>query len=459
MAGQSLNDLLNANIERVRSGVLPRIYQLNKDLAVQRVMKNSETWRITKTTNSADFRAPIELGPPGIFGAANLDGGTLGVGVGFSIAQFLQTFFETKMAFQLSYRSIKGTATSEQSVLNAWQRTMTEGLPNMAAYEDISWHNLGGQDGQLGVVTSVAGASPGAAGVFTMETDMGSRMFLPNMRFEIVDSTGATWKTSGVSPDNLPYANPGGVRYPGRTIAYTCPVTLTGGNVPAAGDILYFQGAISAGPVATWLQGLRYVNTTTTSGNYLALSRTTYPVINSSAITSGGTLTPDMCLALLQLIRINTGTNQVPSSLIGLVGPHQIAVMNSTVQNIQTFFRTQVTEKQIDPLPQVMLDGGIVWGGQTHWYDSKQSASRIDYCNPPDWGRVYLDDKPGADFYRNPGNNEMFFPQYSSGSGGNGTPMTNVLFYLISTMNYYNLNPQNSGLLTSLTPPAVNYTY
>jgi len=459
--GQSLNDLLNANIERVRTGVLPRIYQLNKDLAVQRVMKNTESNRITKTTNGADFRAPIEFAPPGVFGAANLDNGALGLGVGFSIAQFIQTFFNTKMAFQLSWQSIKGTATSDQSVLNAWQRTMTEGLPNMAEYEDISWHNIGGSDGQIGTVLSVTGASPGQAGTFTMETSRGARLLLPNMRFEIVDSTGTTWKTSGVSPDNLPYFNPGAVMYQGRTAAYTCPVTLTGGNVPAAGDILYLQGAVIAGspPVPTWLQGLRYVNNTATSGTYLGLSRSTYPVLNSSVINQGGTLTPDMCLALLQLITISTGSNQVPSTLIGLVPPHQIQVMNSTVQSMQTFFRSDVTQKQIDPLPAVTLDGGIIWGGQTHYRDMREDATIIDYCNPNDWGRVYLNDQPGADFYRNPGNNEMFFPQYSAGSSGNGSPQTSVLFYLISTLNYYNLNPRASGLITGLALPQNNYNY
>src|SRR5579883_1977343 len=173
MAGQLLTDLLNANIENVRKGALPYIYQKNSDFAVQRVCNNTEQHRITKTTNGADFRAPIELAPPGVFGAANLDAGALGVGVGFNIAQFLQTFFDVKMAFQLSYQSVKGTSTTEQSVINAWQRTMEEGLPNMARYEDASWHNLGGSDGQVGVATAYSGN--GSAGTYTLDPDVGAR--------------------------------------------------------------------------------------------------------------------------------------------------------------------------------------------------------------------------------------------------------------------------------------------
>lgn len=452
--GQLLTDLLNANIEALRNGPLPYVYQRNKNFAVQRVCKDSESYRITKTTNGADFRAPIELGPPGNFGAVNLDGGPLGLGVGFSIAQFLQTFFDVRMAFQLSYQAVKGTATSDQSKLNAWQKTMEEGIPNMARYEDISWHNLGGQDGQVGVATTFASIS-GTSGTYTMDPDVGARLFIPNQRFEIVDSTGSTWKTSGVSPDNLPYVNPGGINYAARQITFTFPSSMTAGNAPANGDILYLGGAIAAGPVATWLQGLRYVNTTATSGNYLGLSRTTYPTINSSAITSGGTLTPAMVLALRQLITVNAG-DSTTIKLIGLVDPHQVAVMSQEVQNLQTFYRSSVTESQIDPLPAITIDGGITWGGLTHYQDAVQSSTRIDYCNPDDWGRVYLDDKPGADFYRAPGSNEMFFPVMST---SNGAPTAAQVFYLISTMNYFNVNPMKSGLITGLTPPPTDYTY
>ncbi len=448
MAGQTLQDLLNANIETVRTGVLPQIFQLDKDFAVQRVCKSSETHRITKTTNGADFRAPIELAPAGVFGAVNLDGGNLGLGVGFSISQFLQTFFDVAMTFQLTYQSVKGTATSDQTVFNAWANTMKSGLPNFARYENISWHNRGGQDGLLGTTTGVTGN--GVAGTYTFETDIGSRMFLPNMRFEIVSADGATWKTSAASPDSLPYVNPGGANYKNRTISWTSPTNLTAGNAPAAGDLIYIKGSIVSGspPVPTWLQGLYYVNTTATSGNYLGLSRTTYPVINSTAITTGGTLTPAMVLEMAQTIRLVAG-NDVTSKLIGLVDPHQIAVMNSTVQAMQQYFRTTITQAQIDPLPNVQLDDGIVYGMQTHYYDSKQSASRIDYCNPEDWFRVYLDDKPGADFYKDPGSGQMFFTPVSGTTGVN----TTTLFSLISTLNYGNINPQNSGLITGLSLP------
>lgn len=449
--GQTLQDLLNANIETVRKGALPMVFQLNNNYAVQRVCGGSESHRITKTTNGADFRAPIKFAPAGNFGVGNFDGGAMGFGKGFSIGQFIQTFFQLKMGFQLTYNSAIGTATYEQSVLNAWQMTMEDGLPNMARYEDAAWHNLGGQDGEVGVTTAFTG--DGTGGVYTLDAEYGARMFIPNQPFEIIN--GATWKTgqTGVSPDYLPFVSPGAVNYNGRQITFTCPVTLTSGNVPAAGDLLYFAGATPGG-TPTFLQGKNYVNTTATSGNYLGLSRTTYPSINSSALTTGGSLNAAMVLALVQLIRINAGT-AASADLIGLVSPHQIAVMNSQVQAMQQYYRSQVTEKQIDPLPSVQLDGGIVYGGTTHYEDQLQSSTRIDYCNPKDWFRVYLNDKPGADFYRNLGNNEMFFPMYST----NGSPMSTTLFYLISYLNYGNINPQNSGLLTNLTPPTQDYNY
>jgi hypothetical protein len=449
--GQTLTDLINANKETLRKGALPYIYQKDEDYAVQRVCKSTEAYRITKTTNGADFRVPIEVGPAGNFGAANLAGAPLGLGRGVSITQFIQTYFATKLAFQLSYDAIKGTATSDQTAFDAWKRTMEEGIPNMARYENASWHCLGGSDGQVGVATAFTG--DGTGGTYTLDTDIGVRLFVPNQQFEIIN--GATYKTgqTGVSPDNLPFVSPGSVNYAARTITFTCPITLTGGNIPAAGDVLYFGGATPSG-TPTWAQGLRYVNTTATSGLYLGVNRATYPVINSSAITSGGTLTQQMVLALRQLIAIRTGSKS-KLSVIGLVPPHQVAIMSQTVQAMQSFYRTQMTQDQIDPLPAVTIDGGIIFGGITHYQDGMQSATRIDYCNPSDWGRVYLDDKPGADFYKDPLNGNEFFTQYSS----NGGPATSTLFYLLSTLNYWNMNPQASGLITGLTPPPVDYTY
>lgn len=443
--GQTLADLLDANIQTVRRGVLPKIFQLNRDYGVQRICGNSETHRITKTNGGEDFRAPIQFAPPGNFGVGDLDGGNMGLGTAFNVNQFLQTFFTVKMGFQMTYAAAKGTATSDQSVVNAWQMTMQQGLPNMARYEDAAWHNIGGSDGQVAVATAFSG--DGTGGTYTLDTDMGARMMIPYQPFEI--DNGATWKTgqTDVSPDYLPYVNAGGVDYQNRQITFTCPVTLTGGNVPAAGDILYFAGATPSG-TPTFLQGLHYANTTTTSGNYLGLSRTTFPSINSSAVTTGGNLTPAMVLQLIQLIRIRAG-NAVGPDLVGLVPPHQIAAMNAQVQAMQQYYRTQRTESQIDPLPSVQLDGGIDYGGVTHYYDALEIATQIDYCNKKDWVRVYYDDKVAADFYRNLGSNEMFFPLYST----NGTPNATVLFYLISTLNYANINPQNSGLITDLTIP------
>jgi hypothetical protein len=448
---QILTDLLNANIENVRKGVLPFIYQRNMDYAVQRVTKGSETHRITKTTNGLDFRAPIEFAPPGNFGAVNLDGGPLGRGVGFTINQFTQTFFDVRMAFELTYQAIKGTATSEQSVLNAWQRTMEQGVPNMARYDDASWHNLGGNDGQFAVATAYSG--DGTGGTYTLDPDVGARLIIPNQRFEIIN--GATYKTgqATVSPDNLPFVSAGSVNYAARQITFTCPVTLTGGNIPAAGDILYFGGATPSG-TPTWLNGLRSINSTATSGLYLGVNRATFPAINSSVISSGGTLTPQMVFALRNLIRVRTGTSG-KLNVIGLAAPHQLAIMSQTVQAMQTFYRSSITQDQIDPLPAITAEGGVIYGGLTHYEDILESATRIDYCCPDDWGRVYLDDKPGADFYKNPGNGEMFFPVYASNNG----PSAAVVFYLVSTQNYFNVNPPKSGLIVSLTSPAQDYSY
>ena len=442
--GQLLTDVLNADIETVRKGVLPIIYQLKKDLAVQRVMKNTEAYRITKTTNADDFRAPLKTAPAGYYGAVNLDGGNLGLGVGFSVAQLIQTFFSVKMGFQMSYASVQGTATTDQSVVNVFRETMKDGTPMMARYEDIAWHNLGGNTGQVGIVTTTT-AVGGGTETFTMDPEFGARLMLPNQRVEIFSSNLVTWRTSAVSPDNLPYVQ--SVNYVTRQVV----VTNLGVIVPANGDYLFLPGC-TATPI--WANGLYYVSTTATSGSYLGLSRTTYPQINPCAITSGGIINPQQILALKKQIKVRAGDAEMVN-LIGLASPHQIAQMSAQVQAIQFFLRNQVEQKQIDPLPQ-QPDDGVIFGEITHYEDLVQGNDRIDYPNTSTWGRVYLD-RPGADFYRDPGSNQMFFPQTASGT--NAGYAAGTLFYLICTENWYNVNPQMNGLITGLTPPASDYSY
>lgn len=441
---QQLTDVLNANIETVRKGVLPVIYQLSDNLAIQRVMKNTESYRITKTTNADDFRAPLKTAPAGYYGAVNLDGGNLGLGVGFNVAQLIQTYFSVKMGFQMTYASVQGTATTDQSRVNVFKETMKDGVPNMARMENVAWHNIGGNTGQVGTVTTTTSVGGGTE-TFTMDPEFGTRLLIQNQRVEIFNSNQTVYRTSSVSPDNLPYVQ--SVNRAARQVV----VTNLGSIVPANGDTLFLPGCTST-PV--WADGLYYVNTTATSGSYLGLSRTTYPGINSSAITSGGTLNPQQILALKFLIKINGGDQQVVN-LIGLASPHQLAQMSAQVQAMQNYYRTQVTQAQIDPLPK-LSEGGVLFGDVMHYEDDCQGYDRIDYCNTQTWGRVYLD-REGADFYRDPGSNEMFFPMTAAGT--NAGYATGTLFFLISTLNYYNINPQLNGLITGLTPPSQDYNY
>jgi len=195
------------------------------------------------------------------------------------------------------------------------------------------------------------------------------------------------------------------------------------------------------------------VNTTATSGLYLGLDRATQPKINTSVITSGGTLDPAQILALKQLIEVNTGG--AAPELLGLASPHQFAIMSRQVQTMQFFLRSQVTQAQIDPLPK-MSDDGVLFGDVTHYKDLCQAADRIDYCDKKTWGRVYLD-KPGADFYEDPLSGDKFFPMTASST--NAGYAAGSLFYLISTLNYYNVNPQFSGLISGLNTPTSDYGY
>jgi hypothetical protein len=443
---QALTDILNANIETLRKGVLPEIYQKSSNLAVQRVMKGTESYRITKTTNADDFRIPLKTQPAGKFGAANLDGGNTGLGTGFAVAQFIQTYFAVKMGFQMTYASRVGSQTTDQSVVNVFKETMKDGAPNMARCEDVTFHNLGGNNGQIGIVTTAGAVSSGNQ-TLTMDPEFGTRLLIEGLDVEVTDSTGAsTWRTSAVSPDNLPRVF--SINRASRQVTLTNMGSVTVQN----GDLLFLGGAVSTGPTEAWADGLYYTNTTATSGSYLGLSRTTYPSINPSAITSGGTINAQQIFALKNLIKVRGG-NQSVLKLIGLASPHQLAQMSAQVQSMQFYLRDAVKQPQIDPFP--TTEDGVSFGDVTHYEDLLQGSDRIDYPNVDTWLRVYLD-KPGADFYRDL-KGDMFFPMTATST--NAGYAFGDLFYLISTLNYANINPMLNGLITGLSTPTSDYGY
>lgn len=423
---QTLTQLLNANIETLRQEAMPYLYELSTFFS-GKILKGTKAYQITKTTNSLDFRAPLMINPPGKYGAVSLAGGNLGLGSGFDVKHLVQTYFATKLGFQLNYDARMGTKTKGQSVVNAFKETTKAAFPVFQRYDDVSWHSIGGSQGIIGQATAYA------SNVYTMDSEYGADLIVVGQSAEIFDTTLVTQKTSNSTPDSLPTVT--AVDKINKTVTFT---SLSGlATAAAATDKLLFEGC---GATPAWANGLQYFNDNSTSGNLLGLSRSSYPEIVANGVNAAGALT--VAQGLLLKHRIFKRRGKLPTGLRGSVNVAQQATMLLNANQISEWMRGR-NDKTIDQLPQV--EDEIVWCGITHDLDGHQSNKRVDWVNKDVWGRVYLD-KEGADFFENM-EGKKFFEQ----RGSNGGVLACDLFYWLSTQNYYCVDPGSQGYIYNLT--------
>ncbi len=276
---------------------------------------------------------------------------------------------------------------------------------------------------------------------YTMGTDFGANLITPLQVVEVIGSD-LTNKTlaATVSPDTLPYVS--AVDYINRTVTIANTAGLTAGNAPASGDYLAFQGV---GATPTWMNGLYYVNDSSTSGTYLGLTRSTSPQIVATNYAANGTLTPQMGILMKHRITLRYG--KLPTTLIGIMNVAQHAAILNQGINISTWFRNSSAQaKAIDIAPAVE-DVVDFCGVPTH-LSTHQSQSRIDYVNKADWGRVWFGNTNQWDFWTDDQGKKVFTLNSS-----NGAPAASELFYMWASYNYYNVNPGAGGYISGLTLP------
>lgn len=434
MSGVAITDLYKSAMEKVRDGILPKLYMPEKEGAAwasQVVLRGAENFKITKTPNGTDFRIPLKMQPTGQFGAANYGGGSVGVGGSANIQQLAQTYFAMKMVYQLNYDAIKGTADKELARFNAWKDSMKEGIPLFQRYLDVTWHNIGGSQGIIGVSTAYA------AGVFTMDNINCADLIIEGQGVEIFDTTLGTQRTSAVTPDNLPTVS--AVDKTNKTVT----VTNLGAITPVAGDKLLFRGC---GSTPAWANGLQYFNDSSTSGNLLGLSRSTYPQVVANQV---GNTSTQFSLEAVLLVKhqIRQRRNEIPK-LVGLMPQAQESVINLSIVTMSVYQRNEVKESAIDPLPEMATMQPFA--GVPHMTDLHQARNRVDYVDRESWGYVYLDGGE-PDFYKQPGSDSPFFTPYSV-SGTVASPTFASLWALTCEKNFYCVDPGRQGYVLASVP-------
>jgi len=419
---QAIADILYQNSEVVRKA-MPTLFEL-ESYPSQMIKKSVEAHRISRTPNSADFRAPLEYAPAGRFGTFDRAGGSLGTGSGYKTQQLVQTCFPLKLGIELNLDVRWATEAPNLTVVNAFKHNMKRAIPTFQRYEDAGWHNIvSGNQGLIAQSTSYA------SDVYTMDPEHGADLVQMNQSVEIYDSALTGHRTTGVTPDSLPYVL--NVDKANKTVK----LSSLSGLSPAAGDYLAFEGA---GATPAWMNGLYYFHSTATSGNLLGLSRTTVSEINSNFVDGSAGLSPEIGFQLYAKIKQRRGK---VATLQGLVHTAQAATMYKSAIAISEWQRGG-NDKMIDLFPK--LSDTITWCGVPHRIDIHQSRKRIDWINTKQWGRVWEHE---LDWYEDL-SGRRFFPKRTSDVISAADSM-----YLVCSHNFYCVDPGGEGFIYDLPIP------
>lgn len=428
---QTGTDVLYVNMQ-VMSGQLPTLYEMNAT-AYGMLSKNAKKFRISQTPNSQDFRAPLKLNPPSTFGTWSMAGGSLGTGNSFATQQFVQTYFPLKMPVTVNYDAYVSTGGGSQlSQVNAWKESMKDGLPSFQRMADASWHNQGGANGVVAISTGYS------AGTVTCDTEFAANLVQVGQPLEILSADGNTWRTSAVSPDTLPY-----VSTVNKT-AGTFTLTNLGAITPQATDQYIFQGAIAAGspPTVTWLNGLKYFHTTSTSGSILGLTKTSFDIM-PNLVNASGSIVPAHMWQVNAQIRQRRG--KVAGKFRGLIHDAQVAAIRNLGLSITETLMPQGGSFKPTDLAGDNIDS-IDFGGINHLIDVHQSKTRLDILLPDDnWCRVYGNE---LDFFKTPEGKMIF-----EGRASSGAVAGSFTYILCTSENYVCLDPGREAVIYGLTIP------
>src|SRR5690242_3964142 len=90
-----------------------------------------------------DYRIPIELSPGWRYGTYDPNFGAIGRGSSLTGDVLKAAFFPTRINCELSQLKIDATANSEVAIKSAFKKSIAKGMPEMAVYDDFSFHTDG----------------------------------------------------------------------------------------------------------------------------------------------------------------------------------------------------------------------------------------------------------------------------------------------------------------------------
>lgn len=413
------------NMEVVAKG-MPQLWDLDNAMTygkLKNAVKNN--WKITKTPNSHDFRAPMQVSGGGVYAALNPEGGAYPETTGPAFTQMVQTAKSQAIGWDWNLSDEWYTENPALSTHNVMKGIIKDAMKAAKRAANASFFSDGFSGGAQGLIGRISAYD---TGVCTMEGEFGANLFWPGMAVEGFDDDLSEHETTGMT--TLP------------KVAYVDPdndkikLTDLGSWTPVANDYLAFPGV---GATPAWVHGLYYFNKPSASGSILGVSKTTYPqIVPVFENASGAPISKVLMLKIMVKARQKRGG--VLPKWTGITHPVVAANWSLEGTEIAQFQRGAGQMPMLDLVPKGATEETATMAGVVHLLDPLASRKRVDWVDFDEFGRVTLKE---IGFLKHPGTDSYFWPKRNS----SGTPVAATQIWLAWSENFIARDPGRNAVI------------
>ncbi len=447
----SVTQVVGAQIEKVRDKIQV-IFEQSNQLAGK--VKRDVQGRVE--VSRWLYRIPLQQYRGGNFHKINADGGSLGVGTGMQITYLTAGYFTAARSYRVTDEQKNSSDTSEKSIVNVFQKTLSDAMLEAQIDDDITLHTDG-----TGVLTNQSSASASTTLTFNGSTDtLNINRLREGMVVDVWDATLANKRapSSGTQPTVIESIN-----YSSYLVTLSQAIaSITTTDVLAIRDLDVYGpttltsfsstwpgGGLTNGPGLTgdsFRHGMYYVNDATTSNYYLTKLKSTIPQLLPTRVNAASSaFTFAMPLQVLDGIIQKRDKDAVK----GLEGVAHMAQRRQVFQmgvNISNWNRGQTSDKMPDLMPSnVGYDDTFDMAGINVTLSKRQYKDRIDILNWKNWMRV---EQHPIRFKEVGG--QTVFPCHNS----SGEILTMVEFHIMTGMDWCCVDPACGGYVDSLALPS-----
>src|SRR5208283_3171765 len=317
------------------------------------------------------------------------------------------------------------TTGRERAIENAAKREVANGMKQFRSFLDKLIQTAG--NGVLGTISAVNGTT------FTMTVPYGAALVYPGQTIQIYDTTLTTNRNIAASvTTNVVTADP----------ITTQQITVD--NVPTgtvATDVIVHDGLSGAQPVS--LYGIKYHQNNATTGTWLNLNRTTYPIQLATPRVNAGNaaLTPANVRLAINKVRKSLGINHL-SKLIAYMAVEQEHAWENLGITVSSIIKEGGgNANDLD----LLFTGRKTMSGIPIKSSVNADQTRVDFLDLAHWGRAVLKD---IDFYEVNGN--TVFPIY----GASGGLAASYIFYFDTSFQLFSDSPRSGAYIDTLARPS-----